>query len=94
MASQPDHTINLRRMLLESVGFAVDGELSDVAKAKASLSYEAPDLFILDYNENVTLHSERSSWPTWFSHASRAAKAELGKWIRQRVGMFTTKGDP
>ncbi|KAA6408073.1 MAG: RNA polymerase II mediator complex component Srb8 [Lasallia pustulata] len=76
----PDHVLNLRRILLTSVGYSTDDEKAAGETAKASIVEQVPGLLPLSEPSTQALLPSFDEIPL-----SGTARWDLGRWIRKGI---------
>ncbi|KAI9848532.1 MAG: RNA polymerase II mediator complex subunit [Sclerophora amabilis] len=88
-----EHVINLRRMLLSSIGVSVDQEDLQASQMKSQISKLAPELFSPGEMQETNSEMCLDFQPENLSRLSRTVKCDLSRWIRRQVGQHVTKGE-
>ncbi len=84
---QPTHILNLRRILLSSVGTSVAEENVAIASAKSWISKRVPGIFIpSDHLTNQELPRRDAAQP------SQTVKSDIGRWLRQTIASHSQAG--
>lgn len=80
MHNLPDHVLNLRRILLTSVGYSTDEEAAAEDAAKATIAEQLPGLFPTFEPSGQAVPPSLDLIPL-----SGTAKLDLGRWVRQGI---------
>ncbi|KAL2042917.1 hypothetical protein N7G274_003975 [Stereocaulon virgatum] len=76
----PPHVLNLRNMLLSTLGISVEQESNTIYVVKSRIAEQIPDFF---NNENVTCSSVMLDHD--YASLSQTVKSAVGRWIRQTL---------
>ena len=79
MHGLPSHILNLRNMLLTTLGVPAEREGSKIATAKASISVQVPDFFLWDASSGLGAGYDD------FVSSSQTVRSAVALWIRQTL---------
>ena len=76
----PTHVLNLRKILLSSVGVSVSEENATITSVKSWISRRIPSIFI---DPDASTDQELQNWDT--AQLSQTVKSNIGRWLRQVI---------
>ncbi|KAI9860017.1 MAG: RNA polymerase II mediator complex subunit [Trichoglossum hirsutum] len=94
LGTLPTHVRNLRKMLLEGVGFSVQDEQQCIYRAKSTISALLPGFFDpTDFPESNEQYPTESNLDS-LKFLSRTIKSEISLWLRRQVNLHVVQGVP